>query len=336
MTGPDLAVPTPRPGLIPLLVGDTPVVSVPVTAGGREGTLRLKLESFNPCGSIKDRTAVALFGSLAGQVDPVTGIIESTSGNLGVALAALSSAAHVPFTAVVDPRTPAYAVREMRRFGASVVVATDEDGRGGYLLSRLALVDRMLAERPTLRWTNQYENPANPAAHEWGTAPELARQVPADTVVLAAVSTGGTLSGLRSYAARATKWTVVGVDVPGSHAVGHTDGPRLLSGIGSSKCSGFVSAADGPVERVRPAEAVAAAVWLLEQTGIGVGASSGALVAAALRLIERDRLTDVVCVCADGAGNYLDTVYSPHWRAAHGFRTDPPAVVRGPVEWSTV
>ncbi|WBB75664.1 pyridoxal-phosphate dependent enzyme [Micromonospora sp. WMMD1128] len=335
MTGPGLATPPPRAALVSLLVGDTPVASVPVTAGGREGMLRLKLESFNPCGSIKDRTAVALFDSVTDQLDPVSGIVESTSGNLGVALAALSSAANVPFTAVVDPRTPAYAVRQLHRLGASVVVATDEDGRGGYLLSRLETVERMLAERPTLRWTNQYENPANPGAHEGGTAPELARQVPADTVVLVAVSTGGTLAGMRSYAARATKWTVVGVDVPGSYAVGHTEGPRLLSGIGSSKHSGFVAAGDGPIERVRPADAVAACVWLLEQTGIGVGASSGALVAAALRLIERDRLSDVVCVCADGAGNYLDTVYSPAWRAVHGLGAEPPAAACGPVEWSS-
>lgn len=297
------------------LVGGTPLLTAEVWAG-RRAALYLKLESFNPFGSIKDRTAVSLFDSISPGLDPGAGLVESTSGNLGVALAALARSAGVPFTAVVDPHASAATVSRMRELHANIVRVTQADAAGGYLLNRLAVVRDMLARRPELSWTNQYDNPANPRAHALGTGPELGAQVPPDSVVLVPVSTGGTLAGIRAYArAHRPGWTVIGVDVNGSRALGHSDGVRLIPGIGSSRHSGFVAGPTGPVIRVNGWEAVAACVWLLSESGFGVGGSSGALVAAALRLIERDRLTEVVCVCPDGARNYLDTVYCRAWRA---------------------
>ncbi|GAA1422085.1 pyridoxal-phosphate dependent enzyme [Catellatospora coxensis] len=318
---------------VPLMVGNTPLVVVRLRVGGRAATLRLKLESFNPCGSMKDRTAVALYDSVADKLDPAVGIVESTSGNLGVALASLARANRVRFTAVVDPRVPSAALHELRRLDATLVLVDEEDGRGGYLMNRLRRVRELLAEQPALCWTNQYDNPANPRAHEFGTAPELAAQVPGDSVVLVAVSTGGTLAGIRRYAAGATRWDVRGVDVYGSYAVGHVPGRRVLPGIGSSRRSEFAAAVDGPTEWVGTDDAVAACLWLLESCGIGVGASAGALVSAALRLIEREGLDDVVCVCPDGARNYLSTVYSAGWRRAHGVDPVPPAAVCESVDW---
>jgi cysteine synthase len=307
-----------RGGFVPLPVGNTPLVTIRLRLRRCNAILRLKLESFNPCGSIKDRTAVSLYESVANQLDPMAGLIESTSGNLGVALASLALANEMPFTAVVDPRAPAASLHEMRRLGARLVQVDEEDGHGGYLLSRLHLVADMLDELPGLCWTNQYGNLANPAAHELGTAPELAKQVPDDSVVLVAVSTGGTLAGLRRYAKMAAGWDVRGVDVYGSCAVGYAPGNRLLPGIGSSQQTRFTAAMDGQSERVDTEQSVAACLWLQEHCGIGVGASSGALVAAALRLIQRDGLDEVVCVCPDGARNYISTVYSSRWRQAHG------------------
>ncbi|MFD0592372.1 pyridoxal-phosphate dependent enzyme [Catellatospora coxensis] len=125
---------------VPLMVGNTPLVVVRLRVGGRAATLRLKLESFNPCGSMKDRTAVALYDSVADKLDPAVGIVESTSGNLGVALASLARANRVRFTAVVDPRVPSAALHELRRLDATLVLVDEEDGRGGYLMNRLRRV----------------------------------------------------------------------------------------------------------------------------------------------------------------------------------------------------
>jgi cysteine synthase A len=298
------------------LVGGTPVLMVRVRAP-RPATLRLKLESFNPYGSIKDRTAVALFDSVAAQLDPGVGLVESTSGNLGVALAALARSSAVPFTAVVDPLTSRDTVARMRELDADVVEVTEVDGAGGYLLNRLRRVRELLSQRPGLSWTNQYDNPANPRAHALGTGPELGAQIAPDSVVLVPVSTGGTLAGIRTYAQQHRPgWTVIGVDVYGSNALGHSEGARLIPGIGSSRHSGFVAEHGRNVMRVDSTEAVAACVWLLAEAGVGVGGSSGALVAAALRLIARGAERDIACVCPDGARNYLDTVYCATWRTA--------------------
>ena len=255
---------------------------------------------------------------MARHLDPQVGLIESTSGNLGMALAAIARSDDVPFTAVIDPRTPLAAVAALRRLRATVVTAAEPDAEGGFLLSRLRIVREALVREPRLVWTNQYENPANPRAHELGTAPELADQVGRRSLVLVPVSTGGTFAGIGAFARRATDWTVIGVDIRGSRALTYVEGRRILPGIGSSRASTFLSPADGPVRLVKSTDAVSCCLWLCQQSGIGVGGSSGAVVAAALDMIRRDGVDDVVCVCPDGADRYLDTIYSKRWRDRQG------------------
>ncbi|MEU4352405.1 pyridoxal-phosphate dependent enzyme [Streptomyces sp. NPDC023838] len=307
---------SPGDGLAP-----TPVVRLGVEVAGTPRRLWLKLEGRNPYGSIKGRTALALWRDVADRVDPSVGFVESTSGNLGLALAALAAAHRVPFTAVVDPRASVALLYDIRALGARVVAVDTPDGAGGYLLNRLARVQSMLDAQPGLVWPNQYANPANPAAHEAGTAPELHWQTHGERMsVLVAVSTGGTLAGFRRYAATSgADWELIGVDAAGSAALGGSVGPRLLSGIGSSRASVFLPDGHRPTVYVDPAEAVRVCLWLRDTTGIGVGASAGALVAAALRLFRADaRRTSAACLCPDGADRYLDTVYSAAWRRAHG------------------
>ncbi|OYP17764.1 hypothetical protein CFC35_27400 [Streptomyces sp. FBKL.4005] len=299
----------------------TPVVRLGMEVAGTPRQLWLKLEGYNPYGSVKGRTALALWRDAADRVERGTGLVESTSGNLGLALAALAAAHRVPFTAVVDPRTSAALLYDIRALGARVVTVHTPDGAGGYLLNRLARVRALLREQPGLVWTDQYSNPASPAAHATGTAPELHWQTRGEPMsVLVAVSTGGTLAGFRRYAAESgAAWELVGVDAAGSAALGGPAGPRLLSGIGSSRPSAFLPDGHRPTVYVDPAEAVTVCLWLRATTEIGVGASSGAVVAAALRLFRADaRRVSVACLCPDGADRYRDTVYSPLWRRAHG------------------
>jgi N-(2-amino-2-carboxyethyl)-L-glutamate synthase len=267
----------------------TPAIALEVEMSGIRRNLWLKLESHGPHGSLKDRTALALWRSVREQVDFAEGIIESTSGNLGISLAAICSRNGVPFTAVVDPRTSPAALDGIRRHGARIVMIDRSDGRGGYLLNRLAHVQEQLCARPRLVWTNQYGNPANPQAHRDGTAPELLRQVPERATVLVAVSTGGTLAGFLQFnRSHDLPWQVVGVDVEGSVAL--------------------VSAAD----------AVGVCLWLADQTGIQVGGSSGAAIAAALRRLERGHdETDLAVICPDGGDRYVNTIYSASWRRAN-------------------
>lgn len=200
----------------------TPVVKVTVSVDGLPRNLWLKLESHSPHGSVKGRTALALWEDIAGRVDPGIGIIESTSGNLGLALAAVTASHGVPFTAVVDPRSSASVVAGVRALGGRVVTIDRPDGSGGYLLSRIAYIRERLRTEPRLVWPDQYANPASPRVHARGTAPELwAQTMGRPMSVLVAVSTGGTLAGFRDYAAAARPaWELVGVDVAGSAALG--------------------------------------------------------------------------------------------------------------------
>jgi N-(2-amino-2-carboxyethyl)-L-glutamate synthase len=298
--------------------GRTPVVALDLDVAGVHRRIWLKLECHNPHGSLKDRTAATLWESVREQAHPAEGIIESTSGNLGVALAARCAEHSVPFTAVVEPRTSPTSIDTMRRYGARVVMIDRADSRGGYLLNRLAYVREQIRMRPKLVWTNQYENIANPRAHLEHTAPELWDQLRHPATVLLAVSTGGTLAGFRQFARlQGIPWTVVGVDVEGSLALADDiPGKRVLAGIGSSQRSAFAQSAAAPRIIVSAGEAVVACLWVLDETGIALGGSSGALIAAALRwfhLNPHDN-ADIAVVCPDGGDRYQSTVYSTVWR----------------------
>lgn len=295
----------------------TPVVALGLDVAGVPRRIWLKLESHNPHGSLKDRTAQTLWESVRDRVRPAEGVIESTSGNLGIALAARCAEHGVPFTAVVEPCTAPASIDTMRRYGARIVVIDRPDSNGGYLLNRLAYVREQVRVRPGLVWTNQYENEANPKAHRERTAPELWDQIRHPATVLLAVSTGGTLAGFQQFARQQqAPWTVVGVDVEGSLALAdQMPGKRVLTGIGSSQRSAFARPGAAAPVIVSAGEAVAACLWILDATGIDLGGSSGALVAAALRRFHANHHdTDIAVVCPDGGDRYLGTVYSAAWR----------------------
>jgi N-(2-amino-2-carboxyethyl)-L-glutamate synthase len=201
-----------------------------------------------------------------------------------------------------------------------VEVVSEPDSLGGYLMSRIRYVHEQLERRPGLVWTNQYENKANPYAHFESTAPELWRQLPGPATVLVPVSTGGTLAGLTWFAReRSVPWRLIGVDVTGSAALGKSPGQRLLSGIGSSRRSHFVDAAEVEAVHVYPAEAVSACLWVSDRAGVNIGGSSGATVAAALRVFrDAPDVDEIICICPDGGDRYQTTIYHPSWREAHG------------------
>lgn len=301
-------------------IGATPIVQLDLNVNGVKRLLRLKLEGYNPCGSLKDRVAAALINNVMDTVDRDAGIIESTSGNLGVAMAAICNQRGINFNAVVDPHSSPLLIERMRRFGAAVTVIDEPDSSGGFLMNRIRYVRDRVAIRQGLVWTNQYESDENPRAHSLSTAPELLRQVPGSATILIPVSTGGTLAGFTRFAeAENLAWRLIGVDVEGSAALGGTAGPRILSGIGSSRNSNFLNLDKVESVYVHAADAISACMWLADCAGVGVGGSSGATVAAALRVLRGDpELHDLVCICPDGADRYVTTIYQLNWRESHG------------------
>jgi N-(2-amino-2-carboxyethyl)-L-glutamate synthase len=302
---------------------ETPIVDITLKIGSRWRKVGLKLESYNPSGSIKYRTACGLIKALEalGLLAPGTHIVESTSGNLGVALAFLSQARDYRFTAVTDPKADPVMLEHIKSMGAVVISVREPDEAGGYLLSRLAMIRRLLAEDRASIWPNQYENPANPEIHYSETAPEVCRQRPGMDAVFIAASTGGTLAGIGRYLRFASSSVkVVGVDIQGSRVFGYPSGKRLITGIGSSRPSLFLQPSDyDDVVIVDDREAVITCHYLQDNLGIGLGGSAGAVVAACARYLKaHPEIAQPVCICPDGRANYLNTLYNHAWLAEHG------------------
>jgi 2,3-diaminopropionate biosynthesis protein SbnA len=305
-------------------IGWTPLQAVRIDLRGRPHPAYFKLESANPTGSSKDRTALSLVQTMTAErpLRPGDVVVESTSGNLGIALAHLLNPIGCRLIAVTDPNTSTYMRRALESDGVEVLVVDRPDGMGGYLLNRLRTVRELCEANPDYRWCNQYENPANPAVHEQTTGPEILAQAgPELDAVYVAVSTGGTLAGISRYLrAAAPTVCVVAVDVHGSRATGGRPGPRLLSGIGASRVSSFLDRCTyDAVKIVSDAESFALCRILRDDTGLRLGGSSGSVLSALLDDLRGCRPPHrPVCLMPDGGERYEHTFYDDAWLMARG------------------
>lgn len=304
--------------------GHTPVEAIHFVMQGVLRTVHLKLEGANPTGSMKDRTGYALIQHLAEQrlLHSHTVIVESTSGNLGVALANLSNVYNYQFVAVVDPKTTTENISRLQKLGAHVEMVHEPDATGGYLLSRLAHIKELCQQHPQYIWTDQYSNPANPRIHYSSTAPEIYQQMHGQVdAVFVPVSTGGTLAGIGRYFRAVSPTTqVIGVDARGSVVFGTPAAPRKLTGIGSSRPSSFLTKdLYNEYFLVTDEEAFAFCRALWATTGHKVGGSSGAVLAACARYLQvHSNVKHVVCVCADNGENYASSIFSDEWLKYQG------------------
>ena len=300
-------------------LGNTPMKSIYLVLGGVARKIHLKLESENPTGSVKDRTGYGLIQSVETQGLLRSGsvVIESTSGNLGVALSFLCKLKGYRFIAVIDPKTTEENIAKMQALDAQIDMVQQSDENGGYLLSRLRRVRELCERFDTYVWTDQYSNPANPYIHYLSTGPEIYRQMHGKVDALfIAVSTGGTLAGISRFFREVSPSTaIVGVDASGSVIFGTPPAPRKLTGIGSSRPSSFITRdLYDRCSLVRDEEAFTFCRALWDTIGIKVGGSSGAVLAACARhLHDHPELTNVVCVVADSGDNYTNSIFNNEW-----------------------
>lgn len=316
-----------------LVRAETPLQVLEMTWAGRRSRLGLKLEGYNPSGSVKYRTAVGLLAQLqrTAPLVPGTTVVESTSGNLGLALVDLLAEMDCRFIAVVDPKVSPKVRHELVARGAQVVAVEEADERGQFLPVRLRRVRELCRADASLRWTNQYESLGNPAIHRMTTGPELFRQSGgAADAVFVAVSTGGTLAGIsESLHELAPHARVVAVDAVGSGATGAPPSPHLLNGIGSGRPSSFLTRDHYDcVARVHDVEAFAVCRMVADDIGLRLGGSSGAVIAAFANLTATGFAVDFpVALCPDGGDNYTETIYNDEWLAGKGVLTRVRSVV---------
>ena len=314
--------PQPRPSLVARLEQLRailrPTPHIPLAVEGMR--LFAKLEYVNPVGSIKDRPAYWILKRAAerGEICDETTVIESSSGNFAAALAAFTHLVGLRFIPVIDPNISSTYESFLRRLCPTVVKVELRDDTGGFLKTRLQMVEHLCATIPNAYWTNQYGNPDAVEAHYELTASEICADFDSLDYVFIGVSTAGTVAGMsRRLKERYPNVRIIAADAKGSVIFGDSPRKRHLPGVGSSIVPPLLSHARiDDVVLISERESVEACRELLTTHGLFVGASSGTAYAAvkryAARMAGAERPT-VLFVCADRGTPYLDTVFNPTW-----------------------
>jgi cysteine synthase len=286
-------------------VGRTPVVELRSLDAG-SARIFVKLESRNPCGSVKDRVGVALVedAEKRGVLKPGAKLVEPTSGNTGIALAFVASAKGYPLTLVMPERISQERVAFLRMLGAEIVFTP-----GSLMREAVAKAEEIAASTGAVM-LQQFKNPANPEVHRRTTAEELWSDLGGEIdVFVSGVGTGGTITGVGEVLkARRPGCRIVAVEPAGAAVLlGRAPGPHHLPGLGA----GFVPqilnrAIIDEVVAVTEEQAVRAQLQLARKAGIAAGMSSGAALSAALTVARRDGMAGkrIAVILPDGGERY--------------------------------
>ncbi len=296
------------------LVGNTPLLELSniEKSQGLDARVVVKLESFNPGGSVKDRVALAMIEQAQkdGLLKPGATIIEPTSGNTGIGLAWVSAVKGYKLILTMPDTMSLERRNLLKALGATLVLTPGAQGMKG----AIAKAEELQKETPGSFIPQQFENPANPAAHTATTAEEIWRDTDGKVdIFVSAVGTGGTLSGTaRGLKAHNPAVKAVGVEPATSPVLsGGQPGAHKIQGIGAGFVpKNFDRSVVDEVKTVTDQQAVAASRLLAEQEGILAGISSGAALAAALELAKQPENAGklIVAVLPDTGERYLSTI----------------------------
>jgi cysteine synthase A len=293
-------------------IGNTPLVRLNRITKGLDATVLVKLESFNPLSSVKDRIGVSMIEAAekAGQIKENTIILEPTSGNTGIALAFVSAAKGYKLTLVM-PETMSIERRKLlKALGADLVLTPGSQGMKG----AVSTAEEMLAKDPRFYYIpQQFRNPSNPEVHRKTTAEEIWRDTDGKVdIVVAGVGTGGTITGIADVIkSRKPGFKAVAVEPSASPVLsGGKPGPHKIQGL----APGFVpdilklDLIDAII-KVEYEDAVKTARRLAREEGILVGISSGAAAWAGLELAGRpeNKGKQIVVILPDSGERYLST-----------------------------
>lgn len=296
------------------LVGNTPLLELNNYNKSKElkAHVVVKLEYFNPAGSVKDRVALAMIedAEAKGLLKPGATIIEPTSGNTGVGLAFVAAAKGYKLILTMPDTMSLERRNLLKALAAELILTPGADGMKG----AIARAEELQAATPGSLILQQFDNPANPAAHERTTGQEIWRDTDGEVdIFVAGVGTGGTVSGVgAALKAHNPKVRVVAVEPEDSPVLsGGKPGPHKIQGIGA----GFVpknynSAVIDEVLQVSNDDAIRTGRELAKYEGLLVGISSGAAVAAATRLarLPENEGKTIVALLPDTGERYLSTL----------------------------
>ncbi len=293
------------------LIGNTPLVRLHRLAKGSKAEVLVKLESFNPAHSVKDRIGVSMIDAAEkdGRIKTDTIILEPTSGNTGIALAMVCAARGYKCVLTMPDTMSKERRMLLRAYGAELVLTPGSEGMTGAINK----AEEMARADHRYLIPQQFKNPANPEIHRRTTAEEIWQDTDGRVdILVAGVGTGGTITGVGEVIkARKPEFQVVAVEPDGSPVLsGGQKGSHMLQGLGA----GFIPEVLNPhiydeIIRVKNEDALEAARRIAREEGLLVGISAGAAIWAALKVAQRDENSGklVVVIAPDFGERYLST-----------------------------
>ena len=294
------------------LIGNTPLVQLNQLTQGLPARVAVKLEFFNPAGSVKDRIAIAMVedAEKTGKIKAGSTIVEATSGNTGIGLAMVCAAKGYKLVIVMPESMSKERRMLLRAYGAELILTPAAEGMSG----AIAKAEELVKNNPDTHFMpRQFDNPANPEIHRQTTAEEIWRDTDGKVdIFLAGVGTGGTLTGVGEVLkARNPNVQIYAMEPANSPVLsGGEKGAHVIQGLGA----GFVpsilnTSVYGSVITVTNEDALATARALAEKEGILAGISSGAAAWAALELAKKPENAGklIVTVLPDFGERYLST-----------------------------
>jgi cysteine synthase A len=293
------------------LIGHTPLLRLNRVTAGCKGEVIAKLESFNPCGSIKDRIGASMIEAAekAGLIMKDTIILEPTSGNTGIALAFICAAKGYPLVLTMPDTMSVERIHLLRMFGAELILTPGNEGMTG----AVRLAEEMASRDSRYFIPQQFRNAANPAIHRKTTAEEIWEDTDGRVdAVVAGVGTGGTITGVSEVIKkRKPEFKAIAVEPENSSVLsGGRPGPHKIQGIGA----GFVPEVFrmdlvDEVIKVSDENAGLLAKRLIKEEGILAGISSGAAAWAAIEVAKRQESEGrrIVVILPDTGERYIST-----------------------------
>jgi 2,3-diaminopropionate biosynthesis protein SbnA len=305
-----------------------PVISAPMEFNEEElyvdlrsifgHSLFLKCEGFNFAGSIKLKAATEMVEAAEreGILTPDSILVESSSGNLGVALSMIAASKGYRFVCVTDPRCNLSTRRMMEALGAQVHIIVEPPAHGGFLGARLDYLRALCAADERYIWLNQYANPNNWRSHYRRTGPEITRAFPELDVLFVGAGTTGTLMGCARYF---RQWQrpvrIVAIDSVGSVTFGGAPGRRMITGLGTSvRPEQLDESYLDEVILVEEADTIKAC-HRLARRGFLFGGSTGTVISGAISWLAQHDGSNLtaVAIAPDLGERYLDTLYQTNW-----------------------
>ncbi|MCG7533913.1 2,3-diaminopropionate biosynthesis protein SbnA [Pseudoalteromonas sp. OOF1S-7] len=283
----------------------------------QEQDVYLKMEGFSIGGSIKIKPALKVIArlELEGKLMPGSKVIESSSGNLGIALSLVCAAKGYSFTCVTDPNILPTSERLIQAYGADIIKVDKKDENGGYLHERIKLIKEMQRKDPSLVWINQYENSDNLEAHYMSTGPAIIKQFQQPDYVFIGAGTTGTLGGVSQYIRQHSPRTkIIAIDTYGSVTFGGPSGKRFIPGLGTSVAPPIRRMAQfDELILVNERDTVCMCHKMAKQ-GLLFGGSTGTVLQGLQQYSEKiPKGSTIVAISPDMGERYLNTLYDPDW-----------------------